>query len=138
MINTIPEKLLSHGRAKRLGCSEGGSHHFSRMHFQGYTISAQETLETIIEITHWYFAFSCNFVCLEVTGLKAGHYSAFAFAIYCSLAILSQSVFNIPLISMLLLHSQTLKNINTLPPMLRIKDFKVVHKTNTMKQYTEL
>lgn len=50
------------------------------MHFQGYTPSAQETLEMITEITHWYFAFSYNFVCLEVMGLKVRHYSAFASA----------------------------------------------------------
>lgn len=50
------------------------------MHFQDYVSSAEETLEMITEITHQYFAFSYNFVCLEVMGLNAGGDSAFAFA----------------------------------------------------------
>lgn len=45
-----------------------------------------------MEIAHQYFAFSYNFVCLEVMGLKVGHYSAFAFAtvlFFCSIVTVS-------------------------------------------------
>jgi len=34
----------------------------------------------ITEITHRYFAFSNYFVCLEVMGIRVGHYSSVAFA----------------------------------------------------------
>lgn len=103
-------------------------HHFSRMCFQGHASSAKETLETITEITHPYCAFGYYFVCLEVMGIKVGHYSIFP----CSTVTISlwHSTDPNDHASAIALEK---KLIPYHPRLLRIKGFKVLQENNIKK-----